>query len=135
MSHNQTNKIHNPFKGEELEKGRFNMGKVENQIGVAMAIIEKQSKALFTAQRELRKASNLVDGAGNLVEVLQMSGTFAPKRSRGGDEKDARRMARDLHRLAKDIEKLDESVPTLEAMDYNAALAQTLIQVRAFNKR
>jgi len=135
MSHNQTNKIHNPFEGEELKKGRFNLSKVENQIGVAMAIINKQSKALYEAQKELRKASNLVDGAGNLVEVLQMAGIVAPKRSRGGDEKDARRIARDLQRVAKDLEKLDESIPVMDGIDYNATLAGTLIEIRRFNKK
>lgn len=135
MSYNQTNKIHNPFEGEELEKGRFNMGKVEKQIGEAMGIIDKSSKALYATQRELRKASNMVDGAGNLVEVLQLARHVAPKRSRSGDEATARRIARDLKRLAKNIEKLDESIPLMDSIDFNATLAMALIEVRRFNKK
>ena len=135
MSHNQTNKIHNPFEGEEIKKGRFNLNKAENQIGKAMAIIEKQAKNLNEAQRELRKASNLVDGAGNFIEVLQMSGLVAPKRSRSTDQRDARALARDLHQTAKSIEKLDESIPFYSAIDYNVELAQSLIKIREFNKK
>ena len=131
MSYNQTNKIHNPFEGEELEKGRFNMGKVEKQIGEAMGIIDKSSKALYATQRELRKASNMVDGAGNLVEVLQLARHVAPKRSRSGDEA----TARSLKRLAKNIEKLDESIPLMDSIDFNAPLAMALIEVRRFNKK
>ena len=135
MSHNQTNKIHNPFEGEELEKGRFNLNKAENQIGEAMRIILKQAKNLNEAQRELRKASNLVDGAGNFIEVLQMAGIVAPKRSRSTDQRDARALARDLHQTAKDLEKLDESIPFFDAMDYNVELAHALTKLREFNKK
>ena len=135
MSYNQTNKIHNPFEGEELEKGRFNLVNAEKQIGEAMRIIVKQAKNLNEAQRELRKASNKVNGAGNLVDVLQMSGLVAPKRSRSTDSKDARAMARDLHQTAKDLEKLDESIPFFDAMDYNVELAHLLTRMKEFNKR
>tara|TARA_Y100000310_G_C20409961_1_gene681462 strand:+ start:388 stop:795 length:408 start_codon:yes stop_codon:yes gene_type:complete len=133
MSYNQTyGKIN---KSEEVEKGRFNLDKAEKQIGEAMRIIMKQAKNLNEAQSELRKASNKVDGAGNLVDVLQMSGLVAPKRSRSTDSKDARAMARDLHQTAKDLEKLDESIPFFDAMDYNVELAHLLTRMKEFNKR
>tara|TARA_R100000458_G_scaffold51231_1_gene51903 strand:+ start:734 stop:1144 length:411 start_codon:yes stop_codon:yes gene_type:complete len=135
MSHNQTNKIHNPFEGEELEKGRFNLNKAENQIGKAMAIINKQSKSLAGVVNELRKAQNMVEGSSNFIEVLAMSDLVAPKRARSTDDRDIRKIVKELRFVAKELQKLEDKVPFFEAMEYNTTLAIQLTELRAFNRK
>ena len=135
MSYNQTNKIHNPFEGEELEKGRFNLNKAENQIGKAMAIINKQAKSLAGVVNELRKAQNMVEGSSNFIEVLAMSDLVAPKRARSTDDRDIRKIVKELRFVAKELQKLEDKVPFFEAMEYNTTLAIQLTELRAFNRK
>ena len=133
MSYNQTyGKIN---KSEEVEKGRFNLRQAEKQIGDAVKIIHKEAKALNNAQRELRKASNLVYGAGNFIQVLELGLEMDPKKFRSGDMRDVRAISKSLHRVSKNIEKLDESIPFVESLDYNTELINLITRIKEFNKR
>ena len=135
MSYNRTNKIHNPFEGEELEKGRFNLNQAEKQIRQAVKIIDKEAKQVKESSSQLKKAANLVYGAGNFIEALTLSRHIAPKRSRPNDAKDARRMAKDLQRTSNELNTLSEKMPFFEPMEYLMELVDVTRRMEQFNKK
>tara|TARA_R100001510_G_scaffold57772_1_gene67649 strand:- start:2229 stop:2645 length:417 start_codon:yes stop_codon:yes gene_type:complete len=68
MSHNQTNKIHNPFEGEELEKGLL-----QNPLKLvkdSIKAMEKADKALAVADQEFKIAAGEASESASMLTLL-----------------------------------------------------------------
>ena len=73
MSYNQTNKIHNPFEGEELEKRqKYNTKKLERQITDAMKNLRNASEAMNKATDTIKESAGKIAEAGNMLELLKL---------------------------------------------------------------
>lgn len=68
MSHNQTNKIHNPFEDEELEKGLL-----QNPLKLvkdSIKAMEKADKALAVADQEFKIAAGEASESASMLTLL-----------------------------------------------------------------
>jgi hypothetical protein len=68
MSYNQTNKIHNPFEGQELEKGLL-----QNPLKLvkdSIKAMEKADKALAIADQEFKIAATEASESASMLTLL-----------------------------------------------------------------
>jgi chromosome segregation ATPase len=133
MSYNQTNKIHNPFEGEELEKGRFNLRPAEGDLKSAMKLVNQVVEDVQDSAKKMVEAKEEVISARNYLQSLELARHVAPKRSRQGDDKQIRQMTRTLERLAKQIDAYKLPYQT-GVMDFNIPFVTVMSQIKEFNK-
>jgi len=133
MSYNQTNKIHNPFEGEELEKGRFNLRPAEGDLKSAMKLVNQVVEDVQDSAKKMVEAKEEVISARNYLQSLELARHVAPKRSRQGDDKQIRQMTRTLERLAKQIDAYNLPYQT-GVMDFNIPFVTVMSQIKEFNK-
>jgi hypothetical protein len=134
MSYNQTNKIHNPFEGEELEKGIPTGSKQAiKQLTNAIGILNESSKQLYKVGKEMRKATNLVEGAAGHMNNSALVHEIGPKPDRK-KRREAQRIMREIKNSAKDLLKLDESIIMFDARDYAIGLASLAAKIDMLEK-
>ena len=135
MSYNQTNKIHNPFEGEELEKGRFNLRPAEGDLKSAMKLVNQAVEEVPDLAKKMVMAKEEVISARNYLQSLELARHVAPKRSRQGDDKQIRQMTRTLDRIAKQIDAYADKLPyQTGVMDFNIPFVTVMSQIKEFNK-
>ena len=134
MSYNQTNKIHNPFEGEELEKGRYNLRPAEGDLKSALNLVNSAIKSVQDSAKKMVEAREEVISARNYLQSLELARHVAPKRTRQGDDKEIRLMANNLNRLAKQIDNYKLPYET-GVMEFNIPFVTIMSQIKEFNKK
>ena len=135
MSYNQTNKIHNPFEGEELEKGRFNLGRVEKDISEAISVIFASAQKLRDTHEDLKEAARDVYSSSQMMAALEIGIKVDPKRFGRGDARKIRSISSQLKKMSEEIKQTAESIPKFTSTDYNVKLAVILHDIKEFNKK
>tara|TARA_Y100000310_G_scaffold321151_1_gene378421 strand:- start:16 stop:411 length:396 start_codon:yes stop_codon:yes gene_type:complete len=119
MSYNQTyGKIN---KSETVEK-RDPAKKATKQIVDAMSILNQSAKQLHKIGSDMRKATNLVEGARGHMSTMDVFYEIGPKPDKS-KQREARRIMSMLKTASKKLLKLDESVMSFESRDYVIQLA------------
>jgi hypothetical protein len=135
MSYNQTNKIHNPFEGEELEKGRFNLGRAEKDISEAISAIFASAQKIRDANEDLKEAARDVYSSSQMIAALEIGIKVDPKRFDKGDAREIRSISTQLKRISNQLKKEAESIPKFTSTEYNVGLAVILTEIKEFNKK
>jgi hypothetical protein len=135
MSYNQTNNIHNPFEGEELEKGRFNLGRVEKDISEAISAIFASAKKLRDTHEDLKEAARDVYSSSQMMAALEIGIKVDPKRFDKGDARKIRSLSSRLKKMSDQLKKEADLIPKLESAKYNVELAVIANDIKEFNKR
>lgn len=131
MSYNQTNNIHNPFEGEELEKRqKYNTKKLERQITDAMKNLRNASEAMNKATDTIKESAGKIAEAGNMLELLKLY--EEDKKSRV----EIRTGANMLRSVSRDINGMILSkVPDFRIMDFAMEVGHVLESLDRINKR
>ena len=125
MSYNQTYGKMN--KSEEVEK-RDPAKKATKQIVDAMSILNQSAKQLHKIGSDMRKATNLVEGARGHMNAMDVFYEIGPKPDKS-KQREARRIMSRLKTASKKLLKLDESVMSFESRDYVIELATIAAQI------
>lgn len=133
MSHNQTNKIHNPFEGEELEKGLL-----QNPLKLvkdSIKAMEKADKALAVADQEFKIAAGEASESASMLTLLSTRVGNVTMGLDGVTRKELRKIAKQQDRNMEKLKAMSKLINDLAQKSPFYSMLNVGVQLDMLDKK